>query len=165
MQKILQIFIFLAFTYQSYCQEKIDSTILTENRKLFFGATLGIGWAYEDEAHLYNTSTSFAVEYRIINNYYFQFAPIYSWLWKWNEHYLTLPIHIGKKFGNKISLFAGPALTFDVGFFKDFGISAGTYYHFNKKSALLLSAFTFTLYDYYIDYLYVPVSLSYSYTF
>ncbi|UCH14702.1 MAG: hypothetical protein JSV22_01765 [Bacteroidales bacterium] len=135
------------------------------NKKFIIGIHAGIGWAYEDKAHLYNTSASFTFDYHLKNNYFIQFAPQYSWLWKWNEHYLTIPIHIRRKFGKRLSLFAGPALTFDIGYFKDLGISAGAYYHFRKRSALAISAFTFTLYDYYIDYFYVPVSISYRYSF
>jgi hypothetical protein len=105
------------------------------------------------------------IEYQIIRNYYLQLAPKYSWLWKWNEHYLTLPIHLRVGFGNRFSLFAGPAFTFDIGYYRDLGVSLGAIYQLNEKSSIILSAFTFTLYDYSIDYLYIPVGLSYSYTF
>jgi hypothetical protein len=134
-------------------------------RKFLFGVQAGTGWAYEDKTHLYNTLACITFDYHLKSNYFIQFAPQYSWLWKWNEHYLTIPIHLRKKIGEKLSFFAGPALTFDVGYFKDLGVSVGAYYHFNKRSALALSVFTFTLYDYYIDYLYAPVNISYRFTF
>ncbi len=38
-------------------------------------------------------------------------------------------------------------------------------FHTGKRTSVVLSVFTFTLYDYYIDYLYVPVGLSYRYMF
>jgi hypothetical protein len=145
-------------------QEILNYTSLVKPKKLIFGIQAGVGWAYEDEANLFNTAISFTTDYRIKNNYFIQFAPQYSWLWKWNEHYLTLPIHLRKKFGSRLSLFAGPALTLDVGYFKDLGISAGAYYHFSNHSALAISVFSFTLYDYNIDYLYVPVSISYRFS-
>jgi len=164
MRKLLIIILSL-LSFDTFSQEVKTSNSLNTNKKFIFGIQAGAGWANEDEAHLYNTSISISLDYHLRNNYFIQFAPQYSWLWKWNEHYLTLPIHIRKKIGNKFSLFAGPALTFDVGCFRDFGISGGAYYHISNRSALALSVFTFTLYDYYIDYVYAPVSISYRFTF
>lgn len=146
-----------------FCQGQRPDT--KKEPKFEFGINTGVGWAYEDEAHLFNTSCCFSMDYRIKNKYFIQLAPQYSWLWKWNEHYLTIPIHLRKKFGDRLSLFAGPALTFDIGYFKDLGISGGAYYHFNNHSALAVTVFSFTLYDYYIDYLYVPVNISYRLSF
>ena len=146
-------------------QEAVKGDNISVNKNFIFGINTGAGWAYEDKAHLFNTSVSLTIDYHLKSNYFLQFAPQYSWLWKWNEHYLTLAIHLRKKFGKRFSLFAGPALTFDIGYFKDLGISMGGYFHIDNHSAIAISAFTFTLYDYYIDYLYVPVSISYRYTF
>ena len=146
-----------------FCQGQISDT--KKEPKFGFGVNAGVGWAYEDKSHLFNTSICMTVDYCLKNNYFIQFAPQYSWLWKWNEHYLTIPIHLRKKFGERFSLFAGPALIFDVGYFKDLGISGGAYYHFSNYSALAFTVFSFTLYDYYIDYLYVPVNISYRFSF
>jgi hypothetical protein len=137
----------------------------TGKEKFIPGINIGAGTAYADKAFNHHIAFSLTIDYHIKKGFFLQFAPKYSWLWKWNEHYLTLPVHLRKMFGDKISIFAGPALTFDIGYFKDLGISAGGCYHFSRRSAVILSAFTFTLYDYYIDYLYVPVSLSYQITF
>ena len=157
----LLIFILSLISFGLFSQEISKKRNLNEPKKLMFGIQAGAGWAYEDEAHLFNVSTCLTLDYHLKNFFFIQFAPQYSWLWKWNEHYLTLPIHLRKKIGVKFSLFAGPALTFDVGYFKDLGFSGGAYYHFSKRSALAISALSFTLYDYYIDYLYVPISISY----
>ena len=135
-----------------------------EHEGFLFGFQAGVGWAYEDEVHMMISTLVFTLKYSFKNNYFVQLAPKYSWLMKWNEHYLTLPIHIGKRVGNRLSFFAGPALTYDIAFFRDLGLSAGACYHFGNRSALVLSLFTFTLYDYDIDYLIVPVSISYSFT-
>ena len=94
-----------------------------DSKRLTFSTNLGAAWAFEDKAHLFSASTGIILDYHLIHNFYVQFAPKYSWLWKWNEHYLTLPVHVRKKFGDKFSVFAGPALTFDIGYFKDLGIS------------------------------------------
>jgi len=133
--------------------------------RFLFGVQAGSGWAFEDETHLFNIAAGLTVDYQMTNHLFLQFAPAYSWLWRWNEHYLTLPFHFRAKIGGILSLFAGPALTFDVGYFKDLGVSAGVYLHLNDRFALVLSAYTFTLYGYDIDYLYVPVNISYRYTF
>lgn len=133
--------------------------------KFRFGVHVGSGWAYVDKTHLFNLSATLTIDYRILHHLYIQFAPGYSWLWKWNEHYLTLPVQLRKRFGECISLFAGPALTFDVGHFKDLGVSAGAYVHLNERFALVLSVYTFTLYDDDIDFLYVPVNISYRFSF
>lgn len=100
------------------------------------------------------------VDYRIKSKFFVQLAPQYSWLWKWNEHYLTLPIHLKKFFGARLSIFTGPALTFDVGYFKSLGVSAGVDYQFSNHCAVFISVFSFDLFDYSIDYLYVPVSVA-----
>ena len=86
----------------------------------------------------------------------------YTYLIRWSEHYLTLPLHFGAYINNKIRVAAGPALSYDLGYFKDFGVSAAIYYHFNDWTAISISAFTFTLYDYHIDYLYIPLAVSYN---
>jgi hypothetical protein len=134
-------------------------------RRFLFGIQAGNGWACEDEVHLFNLSAGLTFDYKVADHLFLQFAPSYSWLWKWNEHYLSLPIHLRIKFGEIISLFAGPALTFDVGYFKDMGISAGAYVHLDNRFAFVLSVYAFTLYDYDIDYLYVPINISYRYSF
>ena len=164
MLRYIQLFALLIYGSQLYAQEYTDQDFKDENKKLSLSVDAGMSWAYEDKAHLFNTTTSAIFDYQIKNNFYFQFAPRYTWLIKWNEHYLTLPLHIRKQFGKKLSLFAGPALTFDIGYFKDLGISAGLYYHFSKRSAIKLSVFTLTLYDYHIDYLFVPIGLTYTFT-
>jgi hypothetical protein len=157
--------ILLPISIFSYSQGINTDVSDPKREKIIFGIQAGAGWAYEDEAHLFNTSTGITFDYRFLDKYNIQFAPRYSWLWKWNEHYLTLPVHIRKKFGQRISLFAGPAFTLDIGHFKDLGISAGACYHFSRRSALVISAFVFTLYDYHIDYFYMPVSIAYGYYF
>lgn len=134
-------------------------------KRFQFGVQAGTGWAYADESHLFNTALGLTVDYRITDNLFIQFAPGYFWLWKWDEHYLSLPLHLRKTFGERISLFAGPALNYDVGHFKDLGISAGVILHYSDRCALVLSATVFTLYDYDIDYLYVPVNILYRYSF
>ena len=162
--RLIVLSILLSLSVFSYSQVNNENIPDPEIKKLQFSIQTGAGWAYEDKANLFNTSASLTLDYHLKKQFYLQFAPTYSWLWKWNEHYMTLPIHLRKKFGNKFSLFAGPALTFDVGYFKDLGISAGGYYHLSEHSAIAVSAFTFTLYEYYIDYLYVPISISYRYS-
>ena len=164
MRKLLIIILSL-LSFGTFSQEVKKSNSLNTNKKFIFGIQAGAGWAYEDEAHLFNTSACLTLDYHFKNNFLIQFAPQYSWLWKWNEHYLTLPIHLRKRLNKKFSLFVGPALTFDVGCFRDLGISAGAYYHISNRTALALSVFTFTLYDYYIDYVYAPISISYRFTF
>jgi len=145
-------------------QRSIDSSNPVD-RRFQFGIQAGNGWACEDETHLFSLSAGLTFDYQITDRLFLQFAPSYSWLWKWNEHYLTLPLHVRKKIGERISLFAGPALTFDLGYFKDVGVSAGAYVHLDNRFALVISVYAFTLYDYDIDYLYVPVNISYRYTF
>ena len=83
------------------------------------GADLGLSCSYTDEVFLFSVPVSVNLDYHFKKGYYLQFAPKYTWLFKWNEHYLSLPLHLKKRFGNRISLFAGPALTFDVGYFRD----------------------------------------------
>lgn len=133
--------------------------------KFSVGVSTGIGTSYTDKVFLLNVPASGIIEYKIADTYFIRFAPMYTWLIRWNEHYLTLPVHIRKDLGEKFGLFTGPALTFDIGYFKDLGVSAGVYYHLGKRSSIVLSAFTFTLYDYHIDYLFVPVALTYRYMF
>ena len=164
MLRYLQLFTLLIYSSQLYSQEYFDQNFQTENKKFSLSADAGMSWAYEDKAHLFNTSTSAILDYQIKNKFHLQFAPRYTWLIKWNEHYLTLPFHLRKQLGKKLSLFAGPALTIDIGYFKDLGISAGMDYYFSKRSAIKLSVFTFTLYDYHIDYLFVPIGLTYTFT-
>ena len=163
--RVLVIFVALLIPVSSFSQIIPITEHTNEHKNWEAGTRVGIGWAYEDNAHLYNTVVAFSLDYRIAPKWYLQFIPAYSWLWKWNEHYLTLPIHIRKIIDRRLSIFAGSALTYDVGYFKDLGISAGAYFHLDERSAIVLSAFTFTLYDYHIDYLYVPISLSFHYTF
>ena len=165
MLRYLQLFTLLIYSSQLYSQEYFDQNFQTENKKFSLSADAGMSWAYEDKAHLFNTSTSAILDYQIKNKFHLQFAPRYTWLIKWNEHYLTLPVHLRKKIGDRFSFYAGPALTFDIGYFKDIGLSSGIYFHYSERSAINLSAFTFTLYDYHIDYLFIPVGLTYNYYF
>jgi len=120
--------------------------------KLGLGFSAGPAVTYTDKAFLLSTQISGHLDYKISERCFIQLAPKYTWLIRWNEHYLTLPLHIGARFGERISCVAGPALTFDLGFFRDIGISAGVFYRFSERSAIGLSAHTFTLYDYSIDY-------------
>lgn len=90
-------------------------------------------------------------------------APKYSWLFRWNEHYLTVPIHIKKYFTKRIGLFAGPCITWDIGYFRDFGISGGVSFRIGNSASIKLSVFTFSLADYYITYHYIPLGISYHY--
>ena len=138
---------------------------VSNNKMFIFGSNGGIGASYTNKAFLLNLQGSLTLDYYLNNKWSVQFAPKYSWLLKWNEHYLTIPIHLRIKLSDKFSLYTGPAITFDIGYFQDLGISAGGYYHFSKRSSINLSVVTFTLYDYHIDYLYVPVGLNYTYTF
>ena len=133
--------------------------------RFLIGVQAGHGWAWEDENHLFSLFAGLTFDYRISDHLFLQLAPSYSWLMRWNEHYLVLPLHLRRKFGECISLFAGPALTFDIGNFKDIGVSAGAYVHLSDRFTLVFSMFTFTLYDYDIDYLYVPINVSYRYSF
>ncbi|MFC2138463.1 hypothetical protein ACFLTE_09835 [Bacteroidota bacterium] len=133
------------------------------SRKTSLAVSMGLGASYTDKAFLLNVPASLSIDYKISENYFLQFAPKYTWLVRWNEHYLSLPLHLGIRVNKKISFFAGPALTYDIRYFKDLGISAGIYYHFGKRSSLALSAYTFTLYDYNIDYLFLPIALTYNF--
>lgn len=139
--------------------------IIETTKRFKAGINMGIGTSFTDRTYLLNYQSSVTIDYSISERYSIQFAPKYTWLKNWNEHYLTLPFHVRKKFGNNFSVFAGPALTLDVGFFKDLGVSAGVNYYISQRSSIMLSAFTFTLYNYHIDYLFIPVSLSYNFTF
>lgn len=162
MQRIIKIMLFVSFTTFSYCQDSTVSLKKCNEKDLVFGTNLGMSCYYTDKAFLFSVPSSFSIDFHIKKDYYIQFAPKYSWLWKWNEHYLTLPIHIRKHINKRISVYAGPAITWDIGYFRDLGISAGAYFQINDRSSIILSAFTFTLYDYYIDYLYIPVGISYN---
>ncbi len=159
------IILLLSVSILSEGQQRSGDSLNPVARRFLFGIQAGNGWACEDEAHLFSLSAGLTIDFQITDHLFLQFAPSYSWLWKWNEHYLTLPVHFRKKFGERISLFAGPAVTFDVGYFKDLGLSAGAYVHLDNSFALVLSLYAFTLYDYDIDYLYVPINISYRYTF
>jgi hypothetical protein len=131
--------------------------------KISIGVKAGLGFSYTDKAFLLNVPASISIDYKLSKKYYLQFAPNYIWLIRWNEHYLSLPIHLGLRANNKWSFFAGPALTFDIGNFKDWGISAGIHYHVGTRSSIILSGTTFSLYDYKIDFLFVPVGITFNY--
>ncbi len=141
--------------------------VITETKKkllknrITLAAQCGISASYNDRALNKSISASFVFDYNFSKSYSVQLAPKYTWLYKWNEHYLTLPIHVKRNLGTKFSMYAGPALTLDVGYFSGLGLSAGILYQLNKKHAIVLSAFTFDLYKYHIDYFYVPVEISY----
>ena len=138
----------------------------SSKEKLFiFGTDGGIGASYTDKALLLSIQGSFTMDYSLKDTWALQIAPRYTWLILWNEHYLTIPLHLKKRLSDRLSAYMGPALTFDIGYFKDLGISAGIYYHLGKRSAINFSFFTFTLYDYHIDYLFIPIGLTYHYTF
>lgn len=144
-------------------QDPLKSNGKNSPRKLHMGAGLGLAGVYADQAFQWSAPISIRLDYHLNYGLYLEFAPTYSWYWKWNDHYLSFPLHVGKRIGNKWSVYAGPAFTLDVGYFKDLGMSAGINYHIDERSALKLSVYTFTLYDYHIDYLMVPVSLGYHY--
>ncbi|MFC2086329.1 hypothetical protein ACFLQ9_01270, partial [Bacteroidota bacterium] len=55
------------------------------------GSNLGISCSYNDYAYNISFPVSLSLDYHIKNGYYLQIAPKYSWLFRWNEHYLTLP--------------------------------------------------------------------------
>jgi hypothetical protein len=135
------------------------------SRKIHTGVNVGPAVAYADKAFLIHSQAGININYKVTEKIKLQFAPKYTWLIKWNEHYLTLPLHLGVELTDKISVFAGPALSIDVGYFKDLGISAAASYRISNRSAVELSAFSYTLYDYQIDFLYIPVSILYSYSF
>jgi len=141
-------------------QEIKDSYI---DKDISFGVNLSLNGSYNDKAYNIGIPFSFIVDYKLKNDFSIQFAPKYTWLYKWNEHYLTIPLHLKKDFGEKIEIYVGPALTFDLGYFKDLGISAGILYQVGNRSSLILSAYTFTLYDYHIDYFYLPIGVSYNF--
>lgn len=163
MKRSLLFLLALSISVFTFSQEPMESTAKNSTRRLQLGAGLGLAGAYADKAFQWSTPITFTVDYHFKRGIFLQFAPGYSWYWRWNDHYLTFPLHLGKRFGNKWSMYAGPTLTLDVGYFKDLGISAGISYHVSERSVLSLSAYTFTLYDYHIDYLMVPVSVGYHY--
>jgi hypothetical protein len=135
------------------------------DKMFIFGTNGGIGASYTDKLILLNLQGSMTLDYFFKDTWSIQFAPRYTWLAKWNEHYLTIPVHLRKILSGKLSVYAGPALTFDIGYFKGPGISAGINFHLSNRSALNLSVYTFTLYHYHIDYMFIPVGLTYSYAF
>ena len=137
----------------------------TDPEKFIPGISGGIGVSYTDKALLVNLQGSFTLDYYLTSKLSIQFAPGYTWLIRWNEHYLTIPLQLKMRLSDKLSVSAGPALTFDAGYFHNTGISAGVYYHFSKRSGIKISVYTFTLYNYHIDYLFVPLGLNYTYTF
>lgn len=146
-----------------YSQEDTQKENLSQSKHKFLtGGNLGISCSYSDYAFNFSPTVSISIDYPIKKGYYLQIAPKYSWLFRWNEHYFTLPLHVRKRYNQKFSFYAGPAITLDIGYFRDLGISAGTYFHVNNKSSIILSVFTFTLYDYHIDYIYIPIGLSYN---
>jgi hypothetical protein len=153
------------FVEKGFTQEVIQADKSNDNHKFSMSGNLGLSFAYADKRSLISPTTSVSTSFHLKKGYYLEFAPRYTWICKWNEHYLTLPIHLKKQVNKRVSLFAGPAITWDVGYFRDFGISAGADLYIGENSSIKLSFFTFTLYDYYIDYLYVPVGISYSYRF
>ena len=128
------------------------------------GVDGGGGASYTDKYFMLNTQAAFMMNYRITGRWSVQLAPRYTWLVKWNEHYLTLPLHLRISTGERFGIYAGPALVLDIGYFRDWGFSAGIYYNLSERSALNLLFYTFTLYDYNIDYLYIPIGLTFSYT-
>ncbi len=156
---------FVQLSLVGNAQDKIAGFDPDEEHKFIIGFNLGVSCSYSDETYLFSFPVSLSLDYHIKNGYYIQFAPKYSWLYKWNEHYLTLPLHLRKRFGQRLSLFLGPCISWDVGYFKDWGISGGAYIHLGKSSSIVLSAFSFTLYNYYIDYRYLPIGISYNYFF
>ncbi len=115
MLRLILIFIFIGSFVSTFSQEVMDTGASDRDFHFSIGGDLGLSCSYTDEAFLFSVPVSMNLDYHLRKGYYLQFAPKYSWLIKWNEHYLTLPLHLVKKFGNKISVFAGPALTFDVG--------------------------------------------------
>jgi hypothetical protein len=133
--------------------------------RLHAGINAGIGTSFTDKAVLFTLHGGVACDYFFIGTWYLRLAPEYTWLIRWNEHYLTFPVQAGRKMGRKMSFYAGPAVTFDIGYFRNLGLSAGADYHFGKRSAIMISAFTFTLFDYHVDYVFIPVSISYHYRF
>lgn len=137
----------------------------TKDRSLSFGVFAGPAWAYEDKAYLWSPQVSVLVDLRLKQDFFIRSAPTYTWLMKWNEHYLALPLQLGKTLNHKWSFYAGPAFIMDVGFFHDLGFAGGMTRHLNRHHAISLSAFRFTLYDYHIDYLYIPVCLGYQFNF
>lgn len=153
----------LSISVLAVSQEPAASSGMNLNGKLNLSAGMGLAGAYADKAFQWSAPITIQVDYYLKHGLFLQFAPSYSWYWRWNDHYLTFPLHLGKRIGNKWSVYAGPALSLDVGYFKDLGISAGFNYHITEQSVLRISAYTFTLYDYHIDYLMVPVSVGYHY--
>jgi hypothetical protein len=134
----------------------IDHTIL-------IGSGGGVSCSYSDKTFLYSTPAFLSLDYHIKNGYYLQIAPKYSYLYRWSEYYLTLPLHVRKQISNRFSLYVGPCITWEIPYFRDLGISAGAYFHINKNTSIILSVFTFTLWDYYIDYTYIPIGVSFNY--
>ncbi|MFC2125002.1 hypothetical protein ACFLU5_09340 [Bacteroidota bacterium] len=163
MKKLILFFSLLFLSIIARSQDRMSDVNTDTNSRILIGCNLGVNCSYSDEAYNFSAPVaSISFDYHIKNGYYLQVAPKYSWLYKWNEHYLTVPLHVRKRFSNRFSFYAGPSITWDVGYFRDLGISAGTYFHVNEQSSIILSVYTFTLYDYEIDYLYAPVGISYN---
>lgn len=157
--RLFLIFTGLILFFRLGAQENINDQ--KPGCKFQLGVSAGVGGSYTDKAFLLNLPASINIDYRISDNYFLQFTPGYLWLIRWNEHYLNLSLHAGRKFGNRFNLFLGPALTFDVGFFHDLGVSFGADYQLSERSSIMLSSYTFTLYDYHIDYFFMPLKFSY----
>lgn len=145
----------------------MSQEIVKENHKFLnkitIGARTGLGTAYTDNLFVICIPASLSFEVESVNRFYLRMAPEYTWLVKWNEHYLTLPLQIKKQFGEHISLFAGPCITWEPGSFHDWGLSGGIQYQISDKSSIILSAFTFDLNAYCIDYRFVPVGITYNF--
>ena len=161
--KTLLIFLVLLFTISGKGQTVKRSEELSRRYRL--GLSGGFGASYTDKALLFNLPAAISIEYRLGRSFWLEFAPEYSWLIRWNEHYLVLPLHLRVEIMQNVSAFAGPAFVFDLGYFRDLGLSAGVSNPINHRNSVSISAFTFTLYDYHIDYLYIPVTLMYRFTF
>lgn len=133
--------------------------------RFLIGVQAGNGWACEDEKHLFNLTAGLTIDYQIADHFFLQLAPSYYWLWTWNEHYFILPVHFRQKYSDLFSLFAGPAITFNVGYSENVGLSVGAYIHLDNRFALVLSVYAFRLYGHDTDFLYVPINMSYRYSF
>ena len=153
---------FISYKYRDSLIHNTEKYHTDPDYDFLFGGNIGVSCSYSDEAFNFSFPVSLTLDYYIKKGYYLQVAPKYSWLFWWNEHYFTLPLHVRRRFSKRLSLYLGPSITWDIGYFKDLGISAGAYFHFGKNSSIILSAFTFTLYDYYIDYQYLPICISYN---
>lgn len=154
MKKYLSIIILFTFSTTLPAQK-------AANQRFILGSNIGASCAYADLAFNFALTGSITLDYHLKNGYYLQLAPRYSWLWRWNEHYLTVPLHLRKQLNDHLSVYAGPAMSWDIGYFRDLGFSGGINLHITRKSAIQLFVFTFSLKDYEIDYWYVPVGVAY----